>query len=117
MNPLLSVLAFAMFGVFTWFIFHDLHPFSCFTLLTMYLLWKLTRTGRLRWALLCGVGLGLALLAKYSDLSAVRGGTHACGLDGSGQAWCWGNNRDGELGNASNSLGWMVPVPVWAPGS
>ena len=39
---------------------------SCFTLLTMYLLWKLTRTGRLRWALACGVGLGLALLAKYS---------------------------------------------------
>jgi tetratricopeptide (TPR) repeat protein len=39
---------------------------SCFTLLTMYLLWKFTRTGRLRWALACGVGLGLALLAKYS---------------------------------------------------
>jgi hypothetical protein len=37
---------------------------SAFSLLTVYLLWKLARTGHWRYALGCGIALGLALLAK-----------------------------------------------------
>jgi tetratricopeptide (TPR) repeat protein len=44
---------------------------SCFTLLTVYLLWKFERSARLRWALACGVALGLTLLAKYSGVVTV----------------------------------------------
>ena len=41
---------------------------SCFTVATLYALWKFSRTGKLRYVVLCGGGLGLALLAKYSGV-------------------------------------------------
>lgn len=43
------------------------------------------------------------------------GSTHACGLDTSGQAYCWGRNSFGQLGDstAANS---SVPVAVYQPG-
>ncbi len=39
---------------------------SCFTVLTLHALWKYSRGAELRYALVCGTCLGLALLAKYS---------------------------------------------------
>jgi alpha-tubulin suppressor-like RCC1 family protein len=36
---------------------------------------------------------------------------HGCGLDEVGQAWCWGNNADGRLGNNS-SINSNTPVEV-----
>lgn len=41
---------------------------SCFTVLTLYALWRFTRTGLARYVVLCGVSLGLTLLAKYSGV-------------------------------------------------
>lgn len=39
------------------------------------------------------------------------GGTHACALTASGQAWCWGRNEFGQLGDSS-ALPRATPVPV-----
>jgi len=36
---------------------------------------------------------------RFTQLTA--GHLHNCGLDGTGQAWCWGNNQNGALGSAS----------------
>ncbi len=41
---------------------------TAFTVATLYALWRYGRSGQLRWALACGAGLGLTLLAKYSGL-------------------------------------------------
>jgi tetratricopeptide (TPR) repeat protein len=41
---------------------------SCFSVFTLYALWRLVRGGRRRAAVLCGIGLGLALLAKYTGV-------------------------------------------------
>ena len=39
------------------------------------------------------------------------GSTHTCALNDVGDAWCWGSNEYGVLGN-STALGGRVPVPV-----
>lgn len=44
---------------------------AAFSLLAVYMLWKLVRTARWRYVLACGVALGLALLAKYSGVVTV----------------------------------------------
>ncbi len=41
---------------------------SCFTVLTLYALWKFSRSGKISHVVWCGVALGLALLSKYSGL-------------------------------------------------
>ena len=41
---------------------------SCFTMVTLYALWRLVRGGKRRDAVVCGVALGLALLAKYTGV-------------------------------------------------
>jgi len=46
---------------------------------------------------------------SFTTVSA--GGLHTCALDGSGQAWCWGNNGDGRLGDGTTNLG-LAPVVV-----
>jgi alpha-tubulin suppressor-like RCC1 family protein len=43
------------------------------------------------------------------------GSAHMCLATHDGDTWCWGRNTSWQLGNGSNPLGWMVPVPVWAP--
>lgn len=46
----------------------------------------------------------------FSTLSA--GFSHTCGLNGVGEAFCWGTAMAGELGDGSPSGGRMVPHPV-----
>ncbi len=41
---------------------------SCFTMVTLYALWRLVKGGRRRDAVVCGLALGLALLAKYTGV-------------------------------------------------
>ena len=49
---------------------------------------------------------------RFVAISA--GGTHACGLTGTGTAWCWGSDSAGELGNGA--LGAQPsPSPVEMP--
>jgi len=49
--------------------------------------------------------------------SVSLGWAHICVVTTDGEAWCWGDNSHEQLGNGANPLGWLVPVPVWEPGS
>ena len=49
---------------------------------------------------------------SFASISA--GHQHTCGLDGSGQAWCWGANANGQLGN-NGSAHEKTPVAVQHP--
>ena len=46
----------------------------------------------------------------YSSISA--GGSHSCGVDLAGDAWCWGDNTYGQLGNMSQGGTSSTPVRV-----
>jgi alpha-tubulin suppressor-like RCC1 family protein len=52
------------------------------------------------------VGLG----SSVADISV--GDSHACAVTASGEAWCWGNNNFGELGNGETETESSVPVEV-----
>ena len=47
-----------------------------------------------------------------SAASVAAGGYHTCALMVSGTVHCWGNNRDGALGNETIGESSAVPVPV-----
>jgi len=49
-----------------------------------------------------------------SFVSLSAGNFHACGVTASGNAYCWGFNLDGQLGNGTTWLS-TVPVPVTMP--
>ena len=43
-----------------------------------------------------------AAMAAPGEFSVVSAGTdHGCGLDEAGEAWCWGDNTHGQLGNGT----------------
>jgi alpha-tubulin suppressor-like RCC1 family protein len=44
-------------------------------------------------------------------LSVTAGSIHSCALDDGGEAWCWGNNDDGQLGHQA-AQGRHVPYPA-----
>ena len=49
----------------------------------------------------------------FASVSAGAGvGPHSCGITTSGAAYCWGNNRFGQLGNGSSNIFADVPVVV-----
>jgi alpha-tubulin suppressor-like RCC1 family protein len=56
------------------------------------------------------------LTAGHSVVSVTMGWSHTCVVTIEHETWCGGTNSSGELGNGSNPVGWLVPVPVWAPG-
>jgi alpha-tubulin suppressor-like RCC1 family protein len=51
---------------------------------------------------------------KFSSITV--GQSHSCGLTSSGQAYCWGDNSAGQLGNGDTTRAFqLVPVAVVAP--
>ncbi|MFL5495277.1 MAG: RCC1 domain-containing protein [Gemmatimonadales bacterium] len=40
------------------------------------------------------------------------GGAHTCGITDTGQAYCWGNNYEGQLGNGTTGTSQVTPGPV-----
>lgn len=54
---------------------------------------------------------GTSASDEVAGMVAVAAGvTHACGLDESGQGWCWGSNESGQLGDGSRSAHAGRPV-------
>lgn len=49
-----------------------------------------------------------------SFTAVAAGFDHTCAIDTIGNAWCWGSNGSGQLGNNSSANSW-VPVPVEMP--
>jgi alpha-tubulin suppressor-like RCC1 family protein len=47
---------------------------------------------------------------RFLQLSA--GGTHTCGVDSDHQAWCWGRNARGQVGDGSTVQRRLVPTLV-----
>jgi alpha-tubulin suppressor-like RCC1 family protein len=54
-----------------------------------------------------------AIVSGSTVFGSIATGTgHACGLRPSGEAFCWGNNFSGQLGDGSAPNGQLTPVPV-----
>jgi alpha-tubulin suppressor-like RCC1 family protein len=49
------------------------------------------------------VGTPHLLIADSAFVSVATGNSHACALTASGQAWCWGYNGLGELGDSAST--------------
>jgi Regulator of chromosome condensation (RCC1) repeat len=54
------------------------------------------------------------LLASGSFISISAGDRFTCGVDNSGDGWCWGQNDFGNLGDNTNDDS-LIPVPVSMP--
>lgn len=52
----------------------------------------------------------------HTFASIVAGGFHACGLTASGEAWCWGRNGDGQLGDGEDGASGDQSTPVHVRG-
>ncbi len=49
----------------------------------------------------------------HALVALTAGARHTCGLDTAGQAWCWGENAFGELGNGERMANHQpVPLPL-----
>jgi alpha-tubulin suppressor-like RCC1 family protein len=48
-------------------------------------------------------------IADSGFVALSMGRTHACGLQRDGRAYCWGNNREGELGVGRAGLDFIIP--------
>jgi alpha-tubulin suppressor-like RCC1 family protein len=49
--------------------------------------------------------------AGVTFVKVTAGGAHSCGITSAGQAWCWGSNSDGRLGDSTTNPG-LAPVAV-----
>lgn len=54
----------------------------------------------------------VAVVGDHTFTNLTAGNTHTCGLDAGGQAWCWGWNEDGQVGNGSGGQQAYVVSPV-----
>ena len=56
----------------------------------------------------------LGVLGGLHFVQVAVGEQHACGITDDGQAWCWGSNAYGQLGNSAldPTVGWTSPQPV-----
>lgn len=55
----------------------------------------------------------VAVSASFTSLAALSTGmSHTCAVDDDGQAYCWGDNTEGQLGNGTATSYEPVPVPV-----
>lgn len=61
-----------------------------------------------------GPASGSATLSVEIEPMVSAGGGHTCAVTRHGDAYCWGGNQSGQLGNGSSSppLSNLVPVPV-----
>lgn len=50
---------------------------------------------------------------RFRDLQASK--AHTCAIDSQGDVWCWGGNRNGELGRGATSVAELVPMQVALP--
>ncbi len=55
------------------------------------------------------------ILPNQGFISVSTSDDHTCGVTTDGLTYCWGRNTSGQLGSGSNTIGWTIPVPVWAP--
>ncbi|MBU1221001.1 hypothetical protein KKF34_20025 [Myxococcota bacterium] len=58
----------------------------------------------------CTATIDGCAMRMYTSISA--GANHTCAIDLSGQAWCWGSNSNGQLGNPSANETENTPVRV-----
>lgn len=60
--------------------------------------------------------LPVAVPGGHAFATVSAGGFHTCALDTSGSGWCWGENQNGQLGNA-DTAGTDRPEPASVAGS
>jgi alpha-tubulin suppressor-like RCC1 family protein len=53
-----------------------------------------------------------AVVGGLTFVSVSAGASHTCGITAEGAAYCWGNNRGGQLGDGSSTSQRSSPVPV-----
>ncbi len=54
----------------------------------------------------------VAVAGGYTFSQISSGGEHSCALETTGEAYCWGSNRNGQLGNGSTQVFSTTPVEV-----
>jgi alpha-tubulin suppressor-like RCC1 family protein len=75
--------------------------------------WGNNNNGQLGSVTAGSVGLSPAAVEGWHAFTALAaGGNHTCGIDTTGAAYCWGDNRSGQLGVEGGAGSRITPVPV-----
>jgi alpha-tubulin suppressor-like RCC1 family protein len=54
--------------------------------------------------------------SPFGDVVEIAaGGAHACALTSKGKTFCWGRNREGQVGDGSTTESRLLPTPVTLP--
>ena len=54
----------------------------------------------------------LETITETPQIAQVAAGAHSCALSTTGEAYCWGPNADGQLGNGERADRNSLPAPV-----